>query len=508
MDGIFLLDFIKDIPDSVLHPYNYTIQYYAKYPALSIGYRPAFFPFIEAIFYSIFGLSHISGKIAVFCFLMFGMIFWYLLVNKTHDTNIALISLLLWVTNPFIYEYSQYTMLEIPTLSMTIICVYLLYSFCLRISFQKAAILGLTVGLTIWTNQKGGFVLLLLLIYPITIRKIRLLFAKETLLAYAIILIFLIPLAMLTVWLGDQNIQQSIGLGLGLKRFYVWKHLIKNFIFLFKNHFSMFLLILILAGVYYTIKEKRSNTLIHFSVILAVYIFFTYIRHKIPRYCMYWIPFFCLFAALGLQQIVSNLNKYLNVKHKAIVVVIFSLPIFYQISFFPNAFVSYAAGYEDAAQYVLRNSKSPIVFFEGYANGQFIFFARIHDHGKKLLILRGDKIISSSAITYKHKLAIHLKNKEEMLNAIHDMGVQFIVIESMNISDLEIYDEFRELLTDQTRFKLHKVIEVKSNLHELRNQTLLVYEYLSWKGIRNGKMLRLRLPIVGKTIEIQMEKLN
>jgi len=44
MDGIFLLDFIKDLPGSALHPYEYTTFYYAKYPALSIGYRPPLFP--------------------------------------------------------------------------------------------------------------------------------------------------------------------------------------------------------------------------------------------------------------------------------------------------------------------------------------------------------------------------------------------------------------------------------------------------------------------------------
>jgi len=74
------------------------------------------------------------------------------------------------------------------------------------------------------------------------------------------------------------------------------------------------------------------------------------------------------------------------------------------------------------------------------------------------------KIISSSSINYKHKLKIHLNNKDEIVQAIHDMGVQFIVVESRNVSNLEIYDEFRDLLNDESRFKLHKSIEVESNI--------------------------------------------
>jgi glycosyltransferase involved in cell wall biosynthesis len=46
MDGVFIHDFLKDLP--LTHLYQYTIEYYAQYPALSIGYRPPFFPFIEA----------------------------------------------------------------------------------------------------------------------------------------------------------------------------------------------------------------------------------------------------------------------------------------------------------------------------------------------------------------------------------------------------------------------------------------------------------------------------
>ena len=43
MDGVFIHDFLKDLP--LTHIYQYTTEYYAQYPALSIGYRPPFFPF-------------------------------------------------------------------------------------------------------------------------------------------------------------------------------------------------------------------------------------------------------------------------------------------------------------------------------------------------------------------------------------------------------------------------------------------------------------------------------
>jgi hypothetical protein len=76
MDGAFLKDFILDLPGSLLHPYEYTVNYYAKYPALSIGYRPIFFQSMEAVLYLVLGTSYVTSKITVLCYLFTGMFFW------------------------------------------------------------------------------------------------------------------------------------------------------------------------------------------------------------------------------------------------------------------------------------------------------------------------------------------------------------------------------------------------------------------------------------------------
>lgn len=507
MDGIFLLDFIKDLPGSALHPYEYTTLYYAKYPALSIGYRPPFFHLIGSLFYFLFGLSYISAKMAVLCFLLFGMVFWFKLVQETHDTITATISLLLWVTNPIVYKYSQYTMLEIPTLCMVIVCTYCLFRYVKRPSRGFAILLGILVGLTLWTNQKSGFILLVLLMFPIISGRSRLFLDKKLWLTIGIVLLFLIPLALITQWLGAQNIEQSIGNNWGVSRFSKYHHLTKNLSFLYHNHFSVPLLGLIVLGLIYGMIRKRPENIIYLVAIFSIYLFFSYIRHKIPRYSMYWIPYFCLFGALGLRWICDSFMKIIKNRNNYFLYLFCALPVLFQLSMLPNAFIAYASGYKEAAQYIIEKSKTPVVLFEGYANGQCIFFFRIHDNDREFVVLRGDKIISSSSINYKHKLKIHLNNKDEIVQAIHDMGVQFIVVESRNVSNLEIYDEFRGLLNDESRFRLHKSIEVESNIPMLKDQRLLIYECLGWKGSKDGTVLKLRLPVVGQTLEIEMDRL-
>ena len=506
MDGIFLKDFVSDIPGSLLHPYEYTTTYYAKYPALSVGYRPIFFQSMEAISYMILGPSYVSGKITVLCFLFTGMFFWLRLVKRTHGYNYAIGALLLWVTNPNIYLYSQETMLEIPTLSMVIISVYFIYKYFDNITAKNAVFMGLFMGLTLWTNQKSAFILLILLFYPVFSGNWKKLFRRESFIAYLILCIFLVPLALITFWLGAQNFAQSVGAGTKATKIINFKELIENIQFLYEYHFTPLPLCLIGIGVIHCLYRKRKNSLIYLVSILSIYVFFTYIKHDIPRYSMYWIPFFCFFGAHTIIVSTLAISNLTNQKKRVIACALFGLPVCLQVFSFSKVFIPTASGYGKAAEFVIENSKSPIVLFDGYLNGQFIYFLRIIDKEREFVVLRGDKLISSSSISYKNQLKIHLNNEEEIKKSLVKMGVHLVVVESKNLSKLDIYDRFRRMLSEDPQFKKLKSIKVESNRKELVNTKLLIYENLSWTGLNSDSVIKLRLPVVGQELSLPLKR--
>ena len=125
MDGVFIHDFLKDLP--LTHIYQYTTEYYAQYPALSIGYRPPFFPFIEAIFNSLFGVNIWSSRLALLAFALIGLSCWFDLLRRSYDTNIAISATLLLVTTPFFATWGWYTMSELPVLSMMMCTGYFFF---------------------------------------------------------------------------------------------------------------------------------------------------------------------------------------------------------------------------------------------------------------------------------------------------------------------------------------------------------------------------------------------
>ncbi|MDA3790474.1 MAG: hypothetical protein PF503_18525 [Desulfobacula sp.] len=509
MDGAFLKDFILDLPGSLLHPYEYTVNYYAKYPALSIGYRPIFFQSMEAVLYLVLGTSYVTSKITVLCYLFTGMFFWIKLVKKTHNFQFAICSLVLWITNPMVYSYCQQSMLEIPTLSMVIISAYFIYKYYSDISYKNALVMSIIIGLTLWTNQKSAFVLLTIGVYAILSGNWKTLVAKKNFSSYFVLLLFIVPLAMLTLWLGAQNLSQSIGTGAGSSaaRLISMTELMENIHFIYKDHFSPILVVLIIIGMVTVFIRKKKNSLIYFAAIISAYIFFTFIKHDIPRYSMYWIPFFCLFAAEGITIITVAVSRMINNTGKGLIYVLILIPFLFQMSLLPKVFVPTASGYEEAAQYTINNSKSPVVLFDGYANGHFIFFMNIHDTQREFIVLRGDKLISSSSISYTNKLEVHLHDKNEISKALSDMGVQFIIVESENMSGLEIYTIFREMLNKSAQFKLCKTIDIKSNKKRFENVKLLVYENLMWPGINPDQELKLRLPVIGQTLELKMDRI-
>src|SRR6478752_6610089 len=69
LNGAFIMDFIRDFP--VRHPAAWAMDYYIRYPSLTILFYPPLFYVFEAVFYALFGVSHAVAQFteSVFIFL-------------------------------------------------------------------------------------------------------------------------------------------------------------------------------------------------------------------------------------------------------------------------------------------------------------------------------------------------------------------------------------------------------------------------------------------------------
>jgi len=499
MDGVFILDFLKDLP--LTRVYDYTINYFAQYPALSIGYRPPFFPFVEALFNGVFGINTWSSRLAILAFMVAGVTAWYKLVARIYDNGIAFWAALLLVTTPFIAKWGWYTMGELPVLSMAMLTGYIFFRYTEteRPAYLYAA--AFLFSLTVWTKQTAIFLGLWFVLYLLLEKKlVRCLKRRETWIAIALIFVMLAPLAAITLWLGKQNIAQSMGSGGAADPIarLSWANLKIHISSLVKVHLTLPVLGLSLVGLGSAVWKRDRKALYFALLVVSTYVFFTYLLGKNSRYPIFWIPAFSLFAALPLSYLKDQ--KMLRISGMAVLAVTAA----YQVTQVYARTPHYASGYDQAARYVLKHSQTPTVFVDAYNNGYFTYFMRALDPARSVYVLRADKLLSSSSISAKHWLEVHAHSQEDIRKIFDGYGIVYIVVESKDRSGVEIHRELRNYLKTGP-FQLVKEIPVLSNRPPLVGQKLLIYRYLEPKTI-TADYLELRLPVVGQTIRVPMRK--
>jgi hypothetical protein len=499
MDGVFLLDFLKDFPIDRI--YGYTVEYFGQYPALSIGYRPPFFPFVEALFNTAFGINMWSSRLALLAFMLVGVSAWFLLIRRLYDDVTAFAATLLLITTPFIAKWGWYTMGELPVLSMAMLTGYVFYRYT---ETDRPAFLywaALLFGLTCWTKQTAVFLSLWFLLYMIMSGNLLVyLKRRELWIATAIAVVILLPLGAITLWLGEQNIAQSVGSGNAadpVSRL-SWDNLKLRFITLYQYHLTPPVQVLSLAGLAWGFFRRDRQLLYFVCLVLATYLFFTYLTGKNERYPIFWIPAFTLFAALP----VYYLAAFRAVRIAALLMLLVIAG--YQIQMIYARPVNYATGFDAAAGYVLENSESPTVFYDGYNNGYFTYFMRALDPQRSMYVLRGDKLLTSSAISSKNRLEVHASSREDIQALLDKYGVQYVVVESRDESGLAIHRELRDYLQDGP-FELEKAIDVQSTRPPLKGQQIRIYRYQDRQPI-TADYLELRLPVVGQTIKAPLRK--
>ncbi|MCF6158968.1 MAG: glycosyltransferase family 39 protein [wastewater metagenome] len=495
MDGVFILDFLREMPiDNI---YNFTAEYYAKYPAISIGYHPPFFPFIEALCNALFGINIWSSRLAIVLFAIVGIVAWFKLVQRMFNTQTAFWYSVLLVTTPYVVQWGWYTMAEIPALSMTMLTAYIFYRYT---ETEKPVFLYATAiafSLTVWTKQTTIFIIPWFILYLIVRRQfINVIKRKETWISGVLTAILIAPLAIITFWLGNQNIDQSIGHAEYSKL--SWENLRIYLSILVKFHISWPLIVLCCGGFGWALWRRDKRSLYFVLLIICVYVFFTFLNVKTKRYTIFWIPAFCLFAALPVLYLQRYKPYYI------VGILVLTATVIYQIISVYTTPLFYITGYDEAVQYVLQKNQMPVVFFDGRHKNYFIYLMRSLNDKKPMYILRGDKLLTSSSITPGHWLKVHAHSREDIEKIFDEYGIVYIVVEREDWTGIKIHQELRSFL-DSGPFKLVKEIPVKTN--RWQPQTLKIYEYVNAKP-GSAHTLKLRLPSVGQTLNVPIRHIH
>lgn len=507
MDGIFFYDFFRDLP--LFDIYGYITSYYAQYPALSIGYRPPFFPFVEGLFNTIFGPGIESSRAALMVFGVIGLAALFATVRSMYGIAAAVAASLILATTPFVLKLGWYTMGEIPVLSMALVTVFFFHRYLKTSGTWALAGTVVALVLAVWTKQTAIVLLLWMGLYIVTSGRLISEFRQRRVwLASGFVVVALLPLAAITLWLGEQNIAQSVGTGEGasIASRFDWSVLMVHVEQIYKLHVTAPVLVLALIGLVLALWKRDRRVWFWFSLILAVYVFFTYVKGTNARYPIFWIPAFSVLAALPLAYLWHFGGRVRGgLAATILAIAVWQVVLIYAVE------PKYATGYDRAARFVIGHSEAPTVFFDGYNNGYFTYFMRVFDPDRAFYVLRGDKLLSSTSIGGRNRLEVHVEGADEIRQMLHDFGVQFVVVEDKNTIGIPIHDVLRKLLRDDDGFRLVETIPVDtgepSTRPPLAGVALEVYEVLERQPAKDG-VLELRLPVVGQTLRVPFRNIQ
>ena len=127
MNGVFMRDLMADMP--LKHPMQYAYEYYSKYPAIALPHWPPFFPFVEGLFFLVFGISFWASRLAALTFSLLGIYFWYRIAEEHGPRYRAFFSALIFALLPSVLLYENVIMLEIPQIAMCIGAAYFALRF-------------------------------------------------------------------------------------------------------------------------------------------------------------------------------------------------------------------------------------------------------------------------------------------------------------------------------------------------------------------------------------------
>ncbi len=495
MDGVFIYDLIKDHP----HPsklVDYAVQYYGRYPAIAIGHYPPFFGIVEAILFGIFGISVFSARLGVFSFLIVGSIFLYRFLREMYYPQkiIPLFSVLFYMTTPFVVYLSKSVMLEVPTMTMIILSIYYFHRYLDSGRISYIYIFTFFSALALLTKQISVFILPLFFAWFLLSRKYYLLRGSHLWINIGIFAVFLSIYGFFIYRYNRFNFLQVFGNYIKFPSRWSaesWLYFIKM---VFKVYLTPVLSITSLAGLILVLFRFEKREAIFIIWFFVSYIFFSYIVHKEPRMNFYWIPCFCIFSSLFIRKIFRKNN---------FIAVFALLGIFlYQFVLAFHTQVPLVSGYRRCAQFVSGLGKGNILF-NGWLNGNFIFFVRQNDTYKQRIILRASKMISVFASTKSIYYKDLLISKREIKKMIKDCGVRYVVIESRIWEDTRGFKALRQLLSEDREFVLLRRVPLTTTHRLLRGVSLLVYEYKGYEPPKRD-YVDLEIFLVGRKIRVPL----
>ncbi|MCX5700292.1 MAG: glycosyltransferase family 39 protein [Candidatus Omnitrophica bacterium] len=493
MDGVFWRDFFKDFPFGNIR--GYAINYYLRYPCLSIVFYPPLFALTEAIVFTFLGISNFAALLTVAIFYLLTAWAAFFLARLWLPAWQAFAVSLWFISFHEVAFWGRQVMLEIPVYAFLLWSIYFLFYYLKtnKICFIYISMVVFTMGL--YTKQTIVFIIPVML--WVLLRRERLALFKNYHFFISILLftIIIAPLVFVTFKFGIFNLGQSIGIlfekqmpRFSLKSWLFYARLLPHQVgwpvFLST---ALFLIINIF-------KKKRWPNIFILEVLLIWfiwgYVFSSFLSLKDSRY-----DIFILFPLALITVMLFSIS--LPRRAASLLASLFALTAFIYTIFYDR--VPFVEGYRQISDFIAAKApKNSVILFSGSRSGSFIFNLRCHEERRDLSVLRLEKILFKYAAHRELGIEDYGLTELKILDVVDKYNVSYIVNQPDFWLDLKSMQRFQKIL-HYPQFKKIAHVTLFSNYNVL-DKEVVIYHNTKYtdKLLPN---LKLSIPIIGIEVE-------
>jgi hypothetical protein len=438
LNGAFVKDFIAAAPWHDAR--RWAIDYYLKYPALTILFYPPLFYFFLAAAYALFGVSQAAAQAVVSLFTAGLGVATYGIVRARLPRWSALGAGLLVIGGPETAFWARQVMLDVPAYAALVAGVFFYLRYLRAERPRDLYLCVLLILAAIYIKLTAAFIAPVLAVALPAIKGPQVLRRRPVLIAAAAGIVGMIPAVLLTVKFGMINVQSVAGRPDDLPRtsLAAWLFYIKA-IPLYLGDVGTALAAL---GALFVLRRRAAPLeawLAWFLLgwFLFGYLFFSAIDVREPRHGMMIAFPLAIFAVLAVHRLLPRPVA------PAATAALGLATFVYSLLFYPAPAVR---GYAAVADYVARHApKNAVVLFSGYRDGNFIFDMRTEKR-RDITIMRADKLLLRVAVERERGVRQAKLDKEQIARMLRAYGVSLVVAQPHFWTDLREMDRLAAVL--------------------------------------------------------------
>jgi hypothetical protein len=480
---------------AIFHPYDYAIQFYAKYPATNLPYGPFFYALNFATAFAVFGISFFVARcVTVFYTFLAALICWYIFSKIYKNTPYGLLTASAFLLNPLTGITSRDILPGVALIFFSLLTIYFFYRYVEDDENFFGILSALAFSLGYLTKPYIIPLGLALFIYCFVQRKWSLLLKLETWIAITIAIILITPQTVLAFIFSQNELGPRVQPPLDFDLLVAYPLMMMKLLPVMSS----------LALIGFIIGLRRNDKLTILSLIwLVCSVAFFVIRFR--RYEFNYLYSFLPALLFPFTICCMSAFEYLpKKKYKAFFVVFLSIWFIYSASSTPVYFVR---GYQNAGNYVARHPVGKTVLYYGNYDGSFMLGIRQIIPKGGPYVLRGDRQLAIRMSYGDMKESVLVESVQDIIAFLNRHKTGYVVVEH-DMPKRSNYTEYQLLLSAVQRHELFEPVadfEVESNYTDRGSSKLVIYKFNLDDSSSQAAPLHINIPTCKKEFIVSIQ---